>query len=139
MWLPLLLLGLLQPLLGYQIDRNKLDGKLARARVELNRLKEVKAFVTEDIPLYHNLEMKHIPGADPELVLLNEKYEEIDRIGLSNMRRKEINQLLKDLRFYQKDSPDAPVPPEFQMAPGSPKTPDQAEGKHMVEDTKEEL
>ena len=26
----------------------------------------------------HNLVMKHIPGADPELVLLNHYYEELD-------------------------------------------------------------
>lgn len=28
--------------------------------------------------LSHNLVMKHIPGADPELVLLNHYYEELD-------------------------------------------------------------
>lgn len=98
----------------------------------------MKAFVNEDIPLYHNLEMKHIPGADPELVLLSSKYEEIERIGLSNMRRKEINQLLKDLGFYKKESPDSPVPTEFQNAPARQKTLDGGGGK-AVEDTKEEL
>lgn len=31
-----------------------------------------------DRNLSHNLVMKHIPGADPELVLLNHYYEELD-------------------------------------------------------------
>nr|AAH73243.1 Selm protein [Xenopus laevis] len=61
--------------------------------------------------------MKHIPGADPELVLITSRYEELERIPLSDMKRDEINQLLKDLGFYRKSSPDAPVPAEFKMAP----------------------
>lgn len=147
MWLPLLLFGLFQPLLGYEIDLKKLE-KMARAKVEtcggwqLNRLKEVKGFVQEDIPLYHNLEMKHIPGADPELVLLSAHYEELERISLTEMKRTEINQLLNDLGFYKKESPDAPVPAEFQMAPAKTikqETPESEEGKVKEEDTKEEL
>lgn len=98
----------------------------------------MKEFVNQDIPLYHNLEMKHMPGADPELVLLSAQHEEIDRIGLSNMLRKEINQLLKDLGFYRKESPESPIPPEFQVAPGRQKTPEDIEVK-ATEDTKEEL
>lgn len=77
----------------------------------------MKAFVTDDLPLYHNLEMKHIPGADPELVLITSKYEELERIPLRDMKRSEIIQLLKDLGFYRKSSPDALVPAEFKMAP----------------------
>uniref|UniRef100_A0ACB8FYL7 Uncharacterized protein n=1 Tax=Sphaerodactylus townsendi TaxID=933632 RepID=A0ACB8FYL7_9SAUR len=68
----------------------------------------------------HNLVMKHLPGADPELVLLNLKYEELERIPLSDMTREEINQLVLDLRFYRKESPDSPVPEEFQLAPAQP-------------------
>ncbi|NWI00828.1 SELM protein, partial [Tichodroma muraria] len=78
---------------------------------------QVKAFVTQDIPLYHNLEMKHLPGADPELVLLSLWYEELERIPLSDMTREEINQLVQELGFYRKETPDAPVPEEFQFAP----------------------
>nr|DBA22781.1 TPA: hypothetical protein GDO54_013783 [Pyxicephalus adspersus] len=142
MWLPLLLFGLFQPLLGYEINWEKLE-KMARGKVELNRLKEVKAFVQEDIPLYHNLEMKHIPGADPELVLISSHYEELERIPLTEMKRNEINQLLSDLGFYKKESNDAPVPPEFQMAPAKTikqETPVVEEGKvKEVEDNREEL
>ncbi|KAL8180561.1 UNVERIFIED_CONTAM: hypothetical protein K2H54_027813 [Gekko kuhli] len=62
----------------------------------------------------------HLPGADPELVLLNFKYEELERIPLSDMIREEINQLVQDLGFYRKESPESPVPEEFQLAPAQP-------------------
>ncbi|NWR36921.1 SELM protein, partial [Tachuris rubrigastra] len=84
------------------------------------RSPQVKAFVTQDIPFYHNLEMKHLPGADPELVLLSHQYEELERIPLSDMTREEINQLVQELGFYRKETPDAPVPEEFQFAPAKP-------------------
>uniref|UniRef100_A0A8C8RDI2 Selenoprotein M n=1 Tax=Pelusios castaneus TaxID=367368 RepID=A0A8C8RDI2_9SAUR len=109
----LLLAGLLAPLRAYEPDWGKLQG-LARGKVE------VKAFVTEDIPLYHNLVMKHLPGADPELVLLSFRYEELERIPLSDMSREEINRLVQELGFYRKEAPDAPVPEEFQLAPARP-------------------
>jgi len=80
----------------------------------------VKAFVTQDIPLYHNLVMKHLPGADPELVLLGHRYEELERIPLSEMTREEINELVQELGFYRKAAPDEPVPPEYLRAPAKP-------------------
>ncbi|XP_010157195.1 PREDICTED: selenoprotein M [Eurypyga helias] len=64
--------------------------------------------------------MKHLPGADPELVLLSHRYEELERIPLSDMTREEINQLVQELGFYRKEMPDAPVPEEFQFAPARP-------------------
>lgn len=73
--------------------------------------------MTQDIPLYHNLVMKHIPGADPELVLLNHYYEELDRIPLSDMTRSEINELLAKLGFYKKAQPEEEVPEEFRFSP----------------------
>ncbi|KAF7669628.1 hypothetical protein LDENG_00166720 [Lucifuga dentata] len=115
MWL-IFLVSLLQCVSAYDVDVKKVAG-LARGRVELNRLREVKAFVTQDIPLYHNLVMKHIPGADPELVLLNHYYEELDRIGLSDMTRSEINELLGKLGFYKKAQPEDEVPEEFRFSP----------------------
>ncbi|XP_051056400.1 selenoprotein M isoform X2 [Phodopus roborovskii] len=97
----------------YRPDWNRLRG-LARGRVE------VKAFVTQDIPLYHNLVMKHLPGADPELVLLSRNYQELERIPLSEMTRDEINKLVQELGFYRKSAPDAQVPPEHLWAPAKP-------------------
>ncbi|KAG7490706.1 hypothetical protein JOB18_040716 [Solea senegalensis] len=65
----------------------------------------------------HNLVMKHIPGADPELVLLNHYFEELDRIPLSDMTRSEINALLGKLGFYKKAQPEDEVPEEFRFSP----------------------
>lgn len=73
--------------------------------------------MVQDIPLYHNLVMKHIPGADPELVLLNHYFEELDRIALSDMTRSEINKLLEKLGFYKKAEPEDEVPEEFRFSP----------------------
>lgn len=39
---------------------------------------EVSAAIFNHPSLSHNLVMKHVPGADPELVLLNHYYEELD-------------------------------------------------------------
>lgn len=61
--------------------------------------------------------MKHIPGADPELVLLNHFYEELDRIALSDMSRSEINELLDRLGFYKKNQAEEEVPEEFRFSP----------------------
>lgn len=92
--------------------------------------------------------MKHLPGADPELVLLGHRYEELEvrpwkpgrggaragrgagrtdptppllqRIPLSEMTREEINELVQELGFYRKAAPDEPVPPEYLRAPAKP-------------------
>ncbi|XP_064209569.1 selenoprotein M [Anguilla rostrata] len=122
MWL-FVFASLLPCLLAYEVDFKKLDG-LAKAKVEWSGASadpllppQVKAFVTQDIPLYHNLVMKHIPGADPELVLLSHYYEELDRIPLSDMTRSEINELLGSLGFYKKATPEEEVPEEFRFSP----------------------
>lgn len=73
--------------------------------------------MTQDIPLYHNLVMKHIPGADPELVLLNHYYAELDRVALSDMTQSEINELLAKLGFYKKAQEEDDVPEEFRFSP----------------------
>ncbi|ELK18682.1 Selenoprotein M [Pteropus alecto] len=130
---PLLLLfaALAAATTTFRPDWNRLH-RLARGRVEFSISTwrglgsdalvppQVKAFVTQDIPLYHNLVMKHLPGADPELVLLGHRYEELERIPLSEMTRKEINALVQELGFYRKAAPDDPVPPEYLRAPARP-------------------
>ncbi|CAM5160816.1 unnamed protein product [Eretmochelys imbricata] len=119
----LLLLLLLAPLRAYEPDWGKLQG-LARGKVE--HLRRMMAQPPEGgegslrAPSSHNLVMKHLPGADPELVLLSFRYEELERIPLSDMSREEINQLVQELGFYRKEAPDAPVPEEFQLAPARP-------------------
>lgn len=44
----------------------------------------------------------------------------VQRIPLSDMTREEINQLVQELGFYRKETPNAPVPEEFQFAPARP-------------------
>lgn len=68
----------------------------------LNRLPEVKKFIYEDVPKYENVEFKKIQGAIPELVLLNDQDEELDRIPLKQFNRQECNDLLKNKGFILK-------------------------------------
>ncbi|XP_069792256.1 selenoprotein M [Narcine bancroftii] len=67
--------------------------------------------------LIHNLALNYFPGVDPELILMNYAYQELDRVNLMPMTRKEINELLLKLGFYKKESPNASVPLEFYYAP----------------------
>ncbi|VVC98582.1 unnamed protein product [Leptidea sinapis] len=69
----------------------------------LNRLPEVKKFVMEDAPFYGSLEVKFISGAPPELILLSDKNEELDRLPLSNLSRQECNDLLQSKGFRKED------------------------------------
>ncbi|RMC06102.1 hypothetical protein DUI87_17647 [Hirundo rustica rustica] len=52
-----------------------------------------------------------------EAVLRDLARGKVERIPLSDMTREEINQLVQELGFYRKETPDAPVPEEFQFAP----------------------
>jgi len=103
------------------------DDQVAKGRVEscsgcsLNRLHEVKQFIFEDLPLYHNVEFKSIGGAKPELILLNEKGDELERIALSKLNRAECNQLLLKKGFYKKASSEDQVPEEYQSGPYVPR------------------
>lgn len=44
----------------------------------------------------------------------------LQRIPLSDLTRKEINELVQELGFYRKEAVDSPVPEEFQLAPSRP-------------------
>ncbi|KAF4795112.1 selenoprotein M [Turdus rufiventris] len=55
-----------------------------------------------------------------EAVLRDLARGKVERIPLSDMTREEINQLVQELGFYRKETPDAPVPEEFQFAPAKP-------------------
>uniref|UniRef100_A0A914A7R0 Selenoprotein M n=1 Tax=Patiria miniata TaxID=46514 RepID=A0A914A7R0_PATMI len=104
---------------------------------QLNRLPEVKAFVTHDLPLYHNIPFKHIGGADPDLLLLDKEGSIIKRIGLKTFKRAEINDLFGSLGFYKKGSSDEEVPEEFLEGPYLPKETKEEE-EEPAEDTEEQ-
>lgn len=76
----------------------------------MNRLPEVKRFIYDDIPLFHNVEFKKVPGAPPVLCLKNEADQDVERIDLEPLKRDEINDLLKKWNFYKKSSEDEEVP-----------------------------
>ncbi|XP_012251398.1 selenoprotein M-like [Athalia rosae] len=97
-------------LLAFSLS-NCSDNEYASARIEscrgcsLNRLPEVKNFIFQDVPLYDNVEFKPISGAIPELVLLNNNDEEVERIQLSRLNRKECNELLVSKGFTASKPP----------------------------------
>ncbi|XP_046389677.1 selenoprotein M-like, partial [Ischnura elegans] len=67
-----------------------------------NRLPEVKAFIFEDIPKYDNVVFKQIAGASPVLVVLDERFTEVERTDLSSMTREQCNDLLATKGFQKK-------------------------------------
>lgn len=99
------------------------DKEVYRAIVEscggwrLNRLPEVKRFIYEDLPLFHNVEFKKVGGAPPELILIGKGGEELERIELEHKNREECNQLLTQRGFYKKSEASEEVPEEFRQGP----------------------
>lgn len=82
----------------------------------------MKQFIKEDIPLFHNVEFKSKPGADPILIFFNGEDEEVERVQLAALKRDECNQLLLNKGFYKKTSEEGEVPVEFKSGPYMPKT-----------------
>jgi hypothetical protein len=107
------------------------DKHVMKARVEsctgwrLNRLPDVKKFIHQDIPLFHNVEFKGKPGANPDLLLLNLDDKVMERIDLSKYDREGCNQLLKDKGFHKKASEDDTVPEEKLQGPYFPTVKDE--------------
>lgn len=85
------------------------DAMITHARVEscggwrLNAYPEVKRFVYDDIPQFHNTEFKVISGAVPEIIFLDANGDEVERLSLEKRSRDECNQLLHDRGFRKKE------------------------------------
>jgi len=61
----------------------------------LNKLPEVKKFITEDLEtLFQNTEFKKVPGKSPEMIFYNQFGEEIERMDISNLVRSELVAIL---------------------------------------------
>jgi len=86
----------------------------------LNKLPDVKKFIYNDVPLFHNVEFKGKPGANPDLLLLNKDDQIVERIDLSKFNREQCNELLKEKGFYRKAFKDEEVPEKFKMGPYLP-------------------
>ena len=57
----------------------------------------------DDAPLYNDLTVSFISGAPPELVLLGENDNELERLALSQLTRKECNELVQERGFTKKN------------------------------------
>jgi len=64
----------------------------------------VKQFIREDLQFFPKAEFKPIPGHNPDLVLLDENDQEIERIDLSPLNREECNQLLVNKGFERRQT-----------------------------------
>ncbi|XP_051165558.1 selenoprotein M-like [Leptopilina boulardi] len=88
------------------------SGNYAFAKVEscrgcsLNSLPDVKSFIFNDLPLYEDVEFKHIQGAKPELIFYDKNDEEIERLALSQLMRDECNELLLSKGFKKRQIKD---------------------------------
>jgi len=61
----------------------------------LNRLPRVKAFINHHAPLYPNVEVRYIGGADPELVFVRDDETDGERIPVDDLSTEEICELLE--------------------------------------------
>jgi len=81
-----------------EVGLEEIDQKVSRGEIQscrgcsLNRLPDVKAFVYGDISKYDGLEFHPIPGAPPQLVLFDKSDNELKRIDLSSLTRKQCNE-----------------------------------------------
>lgn len=118
---------LLLPVLALVLADDTATSSVVKARVEscggwrLNRLPQIKKFIYEDIPLFHNVEFKSKPGANPDLLLLNSNDEIIERIDLSKFDREGCNQMLMAKGFYKKATVEEEVPEQYLQGPYIPK------------------
>jgi hypothetical protein len=87
----------------------------------LNRLPEVRAFIFDDLPLFHNVQFDRKPGAPPNLYLLNKSNQRVETIDLSPLNREECNQLLLRKGFYKRSVPGEEVPVDYQEGPYRPR------------------
>lgn len=83
----------------------------------MNRYPGVKAFIYDDIPLFHNVRFESNPGAPPVLYFLNANDEEVEKVELGDFTRERCNEILVSKGFYKKKSNDDQVPPEYENGP----------------------
>jgi len=100
----------------------------------LNSLPEVRSFIDDDLPFYPNVNIKYIPGADPEMLFFDANNKEVKKVEVTEKSRKEINDLLESHNFkkqaeriekepqYEEEDEDLPheqelgeMPPDNEM------------------------
>jgi len=65
----------------------------------LNRLPEVKAFISVEIPKYTGVSVKYIPGMDPTMSFKNGNGDEMERVSIASMKTADIHTLLQSKGF----------------------------------------
>merc|ERR1719219_1927081 len=78
---------------------------------------QVKRFIYDDLPLFHNCQLKTVGGAKPELFLLNKEDEVVEKISLSDLSREECNNIVTSKGFYKKNDVNDAVPEEYINGP----------------------
>lgn len=86
----------------------------------MNSLPEVKKFIREDLPLFHDTVFRPKPGAAPELLFLGDEDEVVERVRLDKKDRQQCNDLLIEKGFYKKKNKDEKVPEEYKNGPYIP-------------------
>jgi Sep15/SelM redox domain len=71
---------------------------------KLNRLHDVRKFVQEEHKKYTDLSVKFIAGHNPDLVILDEKETELERIDLTKYDLNGLHALMKAKGFQQKNN-----------------------------------
>lgn len=79
----------------------------------MNRLPEVKTFIFQDVPLFHDVLFKPLGGAPPVLQFLNQAGDIVEKVDLSEMNREQCNEELKKRGFYKKSSHDEEISSEI--------------------------
>lgn len=65
----------------------------------------MKAFIREHQPHYPDVDIKYIPGADPEMVFLNAEDSEVMRVDVAVKSTEEIIELLAKYGLHEKIEP----------------------------------
>jgi len=79
----------------------------------LNKVPEVKKFINEDIPLFHNIKFVEQSKALPTIALFDENDKEYVRHTLADLDREGMNNFFLSRGFFKKEHPDDPVPEEY--------------------------
>lgn len=96
----------------------------------------MRSFIDDDLPYYpKTVNIKYIPGADPEMVFFDSKDKEVKRVEVTEKSQKEINALLEAHNF-KKLSERIEKEPQYEEDEGEPEEP---EGEEIPFDPEQEM
>lgn len=77
---------------------------------KLNRFPDVKRFLNQVVPLYHNVEVRWIGGANPDALFLNEYNEMVESVDLTKFKFEQMDEIFLSRGFFKKEDMDDVVP-----------------------------